>query len=193
MPARLPPLSTTTFSSRSGPAANSAPSCSTRPWGAYPTPVTWVPPEALITRSIVISDRVRVPVLSEAMTEAEPSVSTDDSFLTIALCLAIRCTPSASTTDRIAGSPSGTAATASDTPSSRTRVKSAAVRISEISRMVATTTTAMMTTAMPSMRPMRPTSFSSGVGSSAVASSISATLPISVSIPVAVITARPLP
>ena len=83
--------------------------------------MTWVPPEAVITRSIVISERVSVPVLSEQMTEAEPSVSTDDSFLTIALRFAIRCTPIASTTDRIAGSPSGTAATASDTPSSRTR------------------------------------------------------------------------
>ncbi len=70
---------------------------------------------------------------------------------------------------------------------------SAALRMSEISRMVPTTTTAMMTTAMPSMRPMRATSFCSGVGSSSVASSISAIEPISVSIPVAVTTARPVP
>ncbi len=90
-----------------------------------------------MTRSMVISERVSVPVLSEQMTEAEPSVSTDDSFLTIALCFAIRCTPSASTTDRIAGRPSGTAATASDTPSSSTVMTSAALRMSEISRMVA--------------------------------------------------------
>ena len=39
-----------------------------------------------------------MPVLSEQMTEAEPSVSTDDSFLTMALRFAMRCTPSASTT-----------------------------------------------------------------------------------------------
>ena len=32
----------------------------------------------------------------------------------------LTCTPMASTIDRIAGSPSGTAATASDTPSSKT-------------------------------------------------------------------------
>ena len=82
--------------------------------------MTRVPPEAVMTRSIVISERVSVPVLSEQMTEAEPSVSTDDSFLTMALRFAMRCTPIASTTDRIAGRPSGTAATASDTPSSST-------------------------------------------------------------------------
>ena len=43
----------------------------------------------------------------------------------------MRCTPSASTTDRIAGSPSGTAATASETPSSSTVTTSAAVRDAE--------------------------------------------------------------
>ena len=86
-------------------------------------------PEAVTTRSIVISERVSVPVLSEQITEAEPSVSTDDSFLTIALRLAMRCTPIASTTDRIAGSPSGTAATASDTPSSSTVINRRRSRI----------------------------------------------------------------
>ena len=50
--------------------------------GAYPTPLMLMSPEAVITRSMVISARVRVPVLSEQMTEAEPSVSTDDRFLT---------------------------------------------------------------------------------------------------------------
>ena len=153
--------------------------------------MTRVPPDAVITRSMVISERVSVPVLSEQMTEAEPSVSTDESFLTMALRFAIRCTPIASTTDRIAGRPSGTAATASDTPSSRTVMTSAALRMSEIRSTVATTTTAMTTTAMPSMRPIRATSFCSGVGSSSVASSISAIEPIWVSMPVAVTTARP--
>ena len=51
----------------------------------------------------------------------------------------------------------------------------------------------MITTAMPSMRPMRATSNVSGVGSSRVASSSVAIAPISVSIAVAVITARALP
>ena len=142
---------------------------------------------------MVISERVRVPVLSEQITEAAPSVSTDDRFLMMALCLAMRCTPSASTTDKIAGRPSGTAATASATPSSSTSITSAAPRSSDISRMVPTTTSVMMTTAMPSMRPMRATSCCSGVALSAVASSMPAMAPIWVSMLVAVTTARPLP
>jgi hypothetical protein len=107
------------FSASWGPLVSFAPcSATTLPSDTYPTPVIRAWPEAVITRGTVISDLVSVPVLSEAMTEAEPSVSTEDSFLTMARCLAIRCTPSASTTDKIAGSPSGTAATASETPSS---------------------------------------------------------------------------
>jgi hypothetical protein len=134
-----------------------------------------------------------VPVLYEAITEAEPSVSTEDSFVTMARCLAIRCTPSASTTDKIAGNPSGTAATASETPSSKIVTASATVRTSEIANTVTTMTTAMMITAMPSIRPIRPTSICSGVGSSCVASNMPAMDPISVAIPVAVTMARPLP
>ena len=57
----------------------------------------------------------RVPVLSEQMTETEPKASTECSFLTIALRLDIRSTPSASVTVVTMGSPSGMAATASDT------------------------------------------------------------------------------
>ena len=57
-----------------------------------------------------------------------------------------------------------------------------------------TTTTAMTTTAMPSMRPMRATSFCSGVGSSCGGVEHAAAIaPISVSMPVAVTTARPVP
>ena len=110
-------------------------------------------PEAVITRWTVISPRVSVPVLSEAMTEADPSVSTDASFLTMACWRAMRRTPMASTTDRMAGSPSGTAATASDTPSSKTCTTSPAPWMSEINRMVATTTAAITTAAMPSTLP----------------------------------------
>ena len=75
---------------------------------------------------MVISLRVRVPVLSVQITDADPSASTELSFLTTALRFAMRCTPIARTTDRIVGSPSGTAATASETPSSRTMTKSLA-------------------------------------------------------------------
>ena len=89
-------------------------------------PVTSASPERVTIRTMVISFLVSVPVLSEQMTDVDPSVSTDDSFFTIARWAAMRCTPSASTTDRIAGSPSGTAATAIDTPSSNTSTRSRA-------------------------------------------------------------------
>ena len=131
--------------------------------------------------------------MSEQMTEAEPSVSTDDRFLTMALCLARRCTPMASTSDKMAGRPSGTAATASATPSNKTSTTSDALWTSEIIKMVPTTTTAMTTTAMPSMRPTAATSFCRGVGFSAVDSSRCAMAPICVFMPVAVTTARPVP
>lgn len=55
------------------------------------------------------------PVLSEQMTETEPSVSTDGSFLTIALRFDIRRTPRARVTVTTMGRPSGIAATASET------------------------------------------------------------------------------
>ncbi|MNP46090.1 hypothetical protein D3C76_1400620 [compost metagenome] len=57
-----------------------------------------------------------MPVLSEQMTEAQPSVSTDGSLRTIALRLIMRCTPSASAIVTMAGKPSGMAATARLTP-----------------------------------------------------------------------------
>ena len=150
-------------------------------------------PEPVRTVVTVISLRVSVPVLSVQITEAEPSVSTDDSFLTMARSRAMRCTPSASTTDRMAGSPSGTAATASDTPTSSTSTRSSVVSTSEVSRMAPTTTTAMTTTATPSVRPIRSTSRCRGVRSSSVWPSSRATWPISVPMPVAVTTARPRP
>ena len=56
-------------------------------------PVTVTLPERVTTRWMVISFLVRVPVLSEQMTEAEPRVSSDDSFLTMARWRAMRCTP----------------------------------------------------------------------------------------------------
>lgn len=56
-----------------------------------------------------------IPVLSEQMTDTLPNVSTLGSFLTMAFLLDIRSTPSASVTVTTIGSPSGIAATASDT------------------------------------------------------------------------------
>ena len=70
------------------------------------------PSFAVHTSTTVILFMVRVPVLSEQMTEAQPSVSTAGSFFTMALRLTIRCTPSASTMITTAVRPSGIAATA---------------------------------------------------------------------------------
>ncbi|MNL64522.1 hypothetical protein D3C87_1887460 [compost metagenome] len=59
---------------------------------------------------------VSVPVLSEQITDAQPSVSTEGSFRTIAFRLIIRWTPKAKAIVTMAGSPSGIAATARLTP-----------------------------------------------------------------------------
>ena len=153
--------------------------------------MTSTSPEPVATFWIVISFFVSVPVLSEQITDAEPSVSTDERRLTIARRLAIRCTPSARTTDRTAGSPSGTAATASETPTRSTSTRSEAWSRSAVTRIAPTTTTAIAITAAPSMRPMRATSRCSGVRCSSVRPSSRAMFPISVPMPVAVTTARP--
>ena len=58
---------------------------------------------------------VRVPVLSEQITEALPRVSTAGSLRISAFFLTMRCTPMARTMVTIAGSPSGIAETASET------------------------------------------------------------------------------
>ena len=81
-----------------------------------PSPRTSTRPLAVTTTRTVISFFVSVPVLSEAMTVAEPSVSTAARCRTIALRRAMRCTPIDSTAVTTAGRPSGTAATASATP-----------------------------------------------------------------------------
>ena len=86
------------------------------PCGTYPVPVTsqvFPPLQSFVT---VILFCVIVPVLSEQITEAQPSVSTAGSFRTIALFLIIRCTPNDNATVTIAGNPSGIAATARETP-----------------------------------------------------------------------------
>lgn len=59
--------------------------------------------------------RLLLPVLSEQITLTLPSVSTEGSFLTIALRFDIRRTPSARVTVTTIGRPSGIAATARDT------------------------------------------------------------------------------
>ncbi len=142
---------------------------------------------------MVISFFVSVPVLSEAMTDAEPSVSAECSFLTTALRRAMACTPTARTTDRMAGSPSGTAATARETPSSSTVTRSAGVRTSLTTAASTMTTTATPITVRPSTLLTCAISRWSGVTSSSVESSSRAMAPIWVSMPVATTTARPTP
>ena len=70
---------------------------------------------AIAIARTVISLRVSVPVLSEQMTVAAPSVSTAGSLRTIAWAAAMRRTPRLKPTVTIAGSASGMAATASAT------------------------------------------------------------------------------
>ena len=156
-------------------------------------PVSSTSPDGTTTRSTVISLRVSVPVLSEQITEAEPSVSTECSFLTIAWCAAMRCTPSASTTVRIAARPSGTAATASDTASSSESITSCTLWKPSRTASASSTTTAMMHTAMPRILETWFISFCSGVASSSVDWSRSAILPTCVFMPVPVTMARPVP
>ena len=84
---------------------------------AAPRRLTWSAPQSSRT---VITPVVRVPVLSVQMTVALPRVSTAGSFRINAWRAAIRCTPIASAIVTIAGSPSGTAATASETADMKT-------------------------------------------------------------------------
>ena len=90
--------------------------------------MTSTSPEPVTTFSIVISFLVSVPVLSEQTTEAEPSVSTDESRFTIACRLAMLYAEREHDGCRTAGNPSGTAATARDTPTSRTETTSKRLR-----------------------------------------------------------------
>ncbi len=65
----------------------------------------------MTTDTTAISLRVKVPVLSLHIVETEPIVSIAGKRRTMAARLAMICTPIASVTVRIAGSPSGIAAT----------------------------------------------------------------------------------
>jgi hypothetical protein len=150
-------------------------------------------PLAVTTTRTVISFRVSVPVLSDAMTLVEPSVSTAARCRTMAFRRTMRCTPIESTAVTTAGSPSGTAATASATPRISTSTMSERARTSSTTMMVVIITIAMATTTTPSSRPVRSSSRCSGVGSSRVRLSSPAMRPISVRMPVAVTIAVPRP
>jgi hypothetical protein len=150
-------------------------------------------PLAVTTTRTVISFFVSVPVLSDAMTVAEPSVSTAARCRTMALRLAMRCTPMESTAVTTAGRPSGTAATANATPRMSTSKRAPTLRTSSTTTIVTTMMTAIAMTTSPSILPVRSSSRCSGVASSGVASSRPAMRPISVRMPVAVTTALPCP
>ncbi len=119
----------------------------------------------------------------------DPSVSTECSRFTMALRLAIWLTPTARVTVTTAGRPSGMAATARATAPSMAVLKSAPWTT------CSTKTSATAPIAMIANRRLSPSSWrSSGVGPGSAAASSSATLPISVRMPVSVTTssARPL-
>ncbi len=105
-----------------------APRAAARRRARSPCRVKSVRPPAVIATRTVISFFVRVPVLSEQMTVAEPSACTADSLRMITRRRAIRSVPRESTIVVIAVRPSGTAATARATASSSTDTRAGSVR-----------------------------------------------------------------
>ena len=136
----------------------------------------------------VIWFSVRVPVLSVQICEVLPSVSTDASRLTIAPRRASRVVPIARVNATTAGSPSGIAATASETALTNSAAKSCP-RTSPSTNTTTITAPAIMARVRLSAAIWR----CSGVGSGSASCSIPAIRPISVSIPVAVTTSSACP
>ncbi len=137
----------------------------------------------------VISFIVRVPVLSEQTTVMAPRVSTVGSLRIIARLRAIVCTPSDRIIEMIAGSPSGTAATArliSDSSSSPIGIsRSARLKINSATIMARI----MAKIALPSLSICT----SSGVRCFSIPAIIWLIWPSSVCAPVAVTTPTPPP
>src|SRR5207247_1179599 len=86
----------------------------TTPDGSNPSPITSYSRVAAITARTFISPFVRVPVLSEQITEAAPKASTAGRFRIKAPRRIIRWRPNARLIVTIAGSPSGLAAPSVD-------------------------------------------------------------------------------
>ena len=136
---------------------------------------------------------VSVPVLSEQMICAQPSVSTAVRRRMIALRRDMFVTPMERTTVTTAASPSGMAATASETA-----IMKELRMTSKLKPPARRSCTAKMTTQMPSTSQVRIfeswlSLICSGVCPCSALESASAILPISVSMPVAVMTAVPRP
>ena len=144
-------------------------------------PATWI-------RRAVISPRVSVPVLSEAMTETLPSVSTAGSRRTSALRFTIRCAPRAREIVTTAGSASGTTATARAIPKITISQNGWPLRIPR-TRITATTATAAPARTRPTL-----SRFScSGVRRLSTPCSSPAIVPNSVRIPVSTTITDPRP
>ncbi len=131
---------------------------------------------------------VKVPVLSEQITEALPRVSTAGNLLIIAFFFTIRCTPMARTIVTIAGRPSGIAETAS-----ATAIMKISMTFMPSIKPIIKMTAHIPRAKSPRYLPSTASRCCKGVCLSLAASRSLAILPISVCIPVAVITARALP
>ena len=136
----------------------------------------------------VIRFSVRVPVLSEHITVAQPRVSTAGSLLINAFLCTIRRTPIAKAIVTTAGSPSGTAATAKLIPP-----KSICTTGSPLKMPIRATIAHIIRQKVTIISPSFSSLFCKGVSWVPADTIISAILPISVSIPVAITTAFPLP
>ena len=170
------------------PAVTARPARVTSPLTAYPSPDTAYCTPGVQMRFTVILFWVMVPVLSVHITLAQPSVSTACRRRMTAPRRKMRPTLSASVMVTMAGSPSGMAATASETPVSSISSKSPPCRKPSRPTARQITTQAAAT--------KRPSCFSfscRGVRPSLASSIMPAILPISVAMPVAVTTASALP
>ena len=131
---------------------------------------------------------VKVPVLSEQMTVALPSASTEGSVRMMALRFTMRCTLMASTMVEMAGNPSGIAATAKETA-----VKNISSMPLPYSRPTPKMTIQMPMAAMASTLPSFASFICNGVGLVFSLISISAIRPTSVFIPVSTTIPEPRP
>ncbi len=131
---------------------------------------------------------VRVPVLSEQITDALPSVSTAGNFLIMAFFRTMRCTPMASTMVTMAGNPSGIAETAN-----ATAIINISITFMPYSNPIAKITPHIPRARNPIYLPNIANLCCRGVWVSPSVSNRSAILPISVFIPVAVTTAVAVP
>ncbi len=136
--------------------------------GSNPARSRAASPDAVTTRCTAIDAEVSVPVLSVQITDAEPSVSTDDSRVTIALPAShpLHAQREHHRQHRRQALRHGGHGQRHPEQQHRDHVGRGAQRRGETT--VTTTTTAITATAMPRLRPTRPISRCSGVGSAGV-------------------------